>query len=128
MSEVGVDCFADVSEDVAGLLSTCFDDGQHRLHEAAATGTLRAEGKLSPNDRVTQGPFAGIVRRLHAIHFQKRPQPGAMLPQFLAHADQMWIAAVCAAQQGRHRDTARAEAPGQHSIRTEFERIPRESR
>ena len=37
----------EVLEGVAALLAAGFDHGQHRFHEAAAAGALRAEGELA---------------------------------------------------------------------------------
>ncbi len=53
MSEVGLHGVSDVGEDVTGLLSAGFDNSEHRVHKATAPGALCAEGKLSPDDRVT---------------------------------------------------------------------------
>ena len=39
---------------------------------------LRPKGKLSPNHRMTQRPFARVVRRLNSVMMQARPQPAAM--------------------------------------------------
>ena len=47
-----------ILEDVAALLTAGLDHSQHRFHETAAAGTLRAEGKLTPDDGATQCAFA----------------------------------------------------------------------
>ena len=57
----------DVGEDVAGLLPKVFNHGQHRFDESAAVGALRAEGQFSPDHRVAQRSFPGLVRRLNAL-------------------------------------------------------------
>ena len=80
------DGVGEVGEGVAALLAAGFDDGQHRLDEAAAGGALRAEGELPPDHGVTQGPLAGVVGRFDAFGAEKGPQPTAMLVQFAAHA------------------------------------------
>jgi hypothetical protein len=99
MVEVSLDRFGDKGEDVAGLLSARFDDGQNRLHEAASTSAWRAERELSPDDRVPQATLAGVVGRFHSLDIQQRPEPIAMLVQSVAHPLQTRVAAINSAQQ-----------------------------
>ena len=61
------DCLGDVGEDVAGLLPTGFNHGQHRFDESAAVGAMRAEGQFSPDHRVAERSFAGVVRLFDAL-------------------------------------------------------------
>ena len=49
----------EIVEDVAALLAAGLDHRQHRFHEAAAAGALRAEGKLAPDHRVGCATTAG---------------------------------------------------------------------
>ena len=75
-----------VGEELASrstLLAAGFDHREHGLNESASRGALRAEGQLAPNDGVTQGPFAGVVRRFDSLVLEKHPQPVAMGMQFL---------------------------------------------
>ena len=54
------------------LLTTGFDYREHGLDKAAAGRTLGAEGKFTPDDRVTQRPLACIVRRFYAFATNER--------------------------------------------------------
>ena len=77
---MGLDCCRDIGEDVAGLLPAGLDHRQHRLDKAAATRALRAEGQLTPDDRVPQGALTGVVGRLDLL-LQECPQPLPVLVQ-----------------------------------------------
>jgi hypothetical protein len=88
----------EVLEGAAALLPTGLDHRQHRFHEAATGGALCAEGKLAPDDGVTQRAFARVVRRFDAFATDEGPEPVAMLVQFPTHADQRRIAAFHTAQ------------------------------
>jgi len=88
---VGFDGFGDEGEDVTVLLTAGFDHAQQRRDEAAAAPAsgypaLRAERQLSPDHRVTQRPFTGIVRRLDIAMIQKRPQRIEAIEDMPAHA------------------------------------------
>jgi len=65
--EVGMDGGGEIVEGAAALLAAGFDHGQHGLHETAAAGALRAEGKLAPDDGVTQRTLGCIVGRFDAF-------------------------------------------------------------
>ena len=52
-------------EDVAGLASAGFDDGQQALDELTAGRRLPAERQLPPDHGVPQGLRGGIVGGLH---------------------------------------------------------------
>lgn len=87
MVEVGVDGGGDEGEDIDGSLAAGFDDGQHGFHEAAAGFALSAERQFPPDHGVPQGALAGVVRRFDALHVDEGPQPLAMPPEFVGHAD-----------------------------------------
>jgi len=69
-----MDSGGEVLEGVAALLAAGLDHRQHRFHEAAAGGALRAERELAPDDGVTQRAFARIVRRFYAFATDERQQ------------------------------------------------------
>ena len=73
-------------EDVAGLLAAGFEDGQQGFEEAAAFRALGAEAEFAGDHGGTQGSFAGVVGRFDAVVIEERPQPAAMLEEFLAGA------------------------------------------
>ena len=77
----------DEGEDVALLLPAGFDHAQQGLHEAAARSTLGAEGQLSPDHRVTQGPLAGVVGWFDACVIEERPQSSTVVRGGAAVAD-----------------------------------------
>ena len=87
MGEVGIDGGGHEGEYVAGLLAAGFDDSEEGFDEAAALFALGAEGKFPPDDGVSQGALAGVVRRFDALHVDEGPQPLAMPPEFVGHAD-----------------------------------------
>lgn len=99
MGKTRLDCGRKEPEDVAALLAAGFDPRQHRLDETAAGGARRPKLVLPPNDQVTQGPLARIVRRLDPFMPQKHPLPQAMLVQVPAGPARVGVAAWRAAQQ-----------------------------
>ena len=94
-----MDSGGEVLEGVAVLLAAGFDHRQHRFDETATAGTLRAEGKLTPDNGVAQGTLAGVVRRFHPFATDERPEPMPDARTTPAHADQRLIAAFDTAQQ-----------------------------
>ena len=88
VGEMRTDGGGEVLKGVAALLAAGLDDRQHRFHEAAAAGTLRAEGELAPDHGVTQSTFARVIGRLDAFATHERPEPVPMLVQLAAHTDQ----------------------------------------
>ena len=96
--EFGVDCFGDEVEGIARLLAAGFNDGQHAFSEATAADALRAEREFSPDHCVTQRSLTGIVGRLDPFFIHERPEPVAMVIQFVAHADQARVSAGVVSQ------------------------------
>ena len=95
-------CLDGLGEVVEGgpvLLATGLDDCQHRFDKTAAVIALCAKRKLAPNDTVTKGPLAAVVRGFDPVVFHVGPEPLAMIVQLLAHADQPRVATKHAAQQ-----------------------------
>lgn len=99
MVEVGLDRFGDEGEDVARLLSARLDDREDRFDDPAPRGALGPERQFSPDHRVTQAAFTGVVGRLDLLNIKERPKPLPMIIEFPAHADEPWIAAARSAQQ-----------------------------
>ena len=87
-----------VLKGAAALLATGLNHAQHRFRETAAGGALRAEGKLAPDDRVTQRAFARVVRRFDSFATDERPEPVTMFVQLPTHADQRRVTAPHTAQ------------------------------
>lgn len=82
----------------AVLQTACFAYGQDPFQVAADRRTLRPEAEFPVNHRRAKGSFGRVVRRFDAWHAGERPEPLAMLIQFVAHADQLVVAAEDAAQ------------------------------
>jgi hypothetical protein len=65
--EVGLDGFGQPSEDIAVLAAAGLDDREEALHEAAATGGLRAKGQFAPDYGMPERLPGGVVRRLDSF-------------------------------------------------------------
>ena len=89
----------EVLEGEAALLTTRFDQREHRFDEPATLLALCAEAQFAPDHRVPQRSFACIVRRFDAFGANEFPEPRAMLVQLPAHADDRFVAAGQAATQ-----------------------------
>lgn len=105
----------DEFEDVVGLLTAGFDDGQQCLEEATALCTLGAEVELAPDHRRAESAFAGIVRRFDSFVVKERPEPLAVLQQFLAGARRL---RVTTAQSASQQSLDLGADGGQHSSQT----------
>ena len=70
----------------ARLLATGFDDVEQCLDEAAALRALGTEAEFAPDDCEAKCAFAGVVGRFDVYAAEERPQPLAVLQQFLAGA------------------------------------------
>ena len=105
--------FGDKLEDVAGLLAAGFDDGEQCLDEAAAFRTLGAEAEFAPDDRRTERAFAGVVRGFDPFVVEERPQPVAVLQQFLAGAGGL---GVTSAQSSSQQSFDLGAHGGQHAL------------
>lgn len=97
--EVGGHGGGDVIQHAPLLLTTRLDHAQQRLHKPAPARTLRPERQLPPDHRLAQTPLCRVVRRLHALRLQKRPQPVPVLMQLPAHPHQPRVPAAQTAQQ-----------------------------
>jgi len=73
-----VDGFGQVGEGIAFLLSARDDDGEQRLDESTAFGTLGSEREFPPDDGRSQGPLGSVVGGLDPIDIQ--PWLGECLP------------------------------------------------
>ena len=80
--EINLDRGGQIVEGTAILLAAGFDDREHGLNEATATGALCAERKLAPDHRVSQRALAGVLGRLDLFVTDQRPQPVAMRVDF----------------------------------------------
>lgn len=74
----------DEREDVAGLLSAGFDDGEQGFCEPASFDALGVEAEFAPDDCGSQESFADVVGRFGSLVVEERPQSFAVLQQFLA--------------------------------------------
>ena len=71
--------FGNEIKEVSSLLSQCYRDGENSFNESTAFDAVGPKGVFSPEDRGSQIPLSGIIRRLNSIDSNKCPE---RRPQF----------------------------------------------